>query len=107
MHLINPDDAAKPIVGQIFKAFVPTKGQRSHHVTVCWYHRPEQTVHTPDRTFFDREVFKTSHLCDHPVEDILERVSAQFYVKWIRGKPKAPEYYPGWPNCKSRGKSTN
>ncbi|KAK4688769.1 chromatin structure-remodeling complex subunit RSC1/2, partial [Tremellales sp. Uapishka_1] len=81
VHLINPDDATRPIIGQIFKTFVPTNGYRTHHVTVCWYYRPEQTVHTPDRLFFDREAFKSGHFCDHPVEDIIERVSCQFFVK--------------------------
>ncbi|WVW80738.1 hypothetical protein I302_102724 [Kwoniella bestiolae CBS 10118] len=91
-------------MGQIFKTFVPTKGYRTHHVTVCWYFRPEQTVHTPDKMFFEREVFKTGHFCDHPVEDILEKISVQFYVKYIRGRPRAGEYYPGWPSyvCHSR-----
>jgi len=42
IHLINPDDASRPIVGQIFRTFVPTKGYQTHHVTVCWYFRPEQ-----------------------------------------------------------------
>jgi len=42
IHLINPDDASRPIVGQIFRTFVPTKGYKTHHVTVCWYFRPEQ-----------------------------------------------------------------
>ena len=43
VHLINPDDATKPIVGQVFKTFIPTnKEHRTHHVTVCWYYRPEQ-----------------------------------------------------------------
>ncbi|WVQ95459.1 hypothetical protein IAU59_002556 [Kwoniella sp. CBS 9459] len=104
VHLINPDDATRPIIGQIFKTFVPTKGYRTHHVTVCWYYRPEQTVHTPDRRFYEREVFKTGHFCDHPVEDILEKISVQFYVKYIRGRPRAGEYYPGWPIyvCHSR-----
>lgn len=101
VHLVNPDDAAKPIIGQIFKTFVPTKGFRTHHVTVCWYYRPEQTVHTEDRTFYEHEVFKTSHFCDHPVEDLIERIGVQFYVKWIRGRSKAPEWYPGWPMCRS------
>lgn len=56
VHLINPDDASKPIVGQIFKSFIPTTGFPTHHVTVAWYFRPEQvssTVRiaqlTPDR----------------------------------------------------------
>ncbi|WWC65270.1 uncharacterized protein I303_107887 [Kwoniella dejecticola CBS 10117] len=104
VHLINPDDATRPIIGQIFKTFVPTKGYRTHHVTVCWYFRPEQTVHPPNKMFFEREVFKTGHFCDHPVEDILEKVSVQFYVKYIRGRPRAGEYFPGWPSyvCHSR-----
>ncbi|ORX40945.1 hypothetical protein BD324DRAFT_612629 [Kockovaella imperatae] len=104
VHLINPDDATKPIVGQVFKSFVPTKGYRTHHVTVCWYFYPEQTIHSPEQLFYDREVFKTGHFCDHPVEDIIERISVQFYVKAIRGRPLPPEYYPGWPIyvCNSR-----
>ncbi|WWC72663.1 uncharacterized protein I206_106627 [Kwoniella pini CBS 10737] len=104
VHLINPDDATRPIIGQIFKTFVPTKGYRTHHVTVCWYFRPEQTVHTPNKMFYEREVFKTGHFCDHPVEDILEKISVQFYVKYIRGRPRAGEFYPGWPSyvCHSR-----
>ncbi|WWC92384.1 uncharacterized protein L201_007341 [Kwoniella dendrophila CBS 6074] len=104
VHLINPDDATRPIIGQIFKSFVPTKGYRTHHVTVCWYFRPEQTVHTPEKMFYEREVFKTGHFCDHPVEDILEKISVQFYVKYIRGRPRPGEYYPGWPSyvCHSR-----
>ena len=100
VHLVNPDDAMRPIIGQIFKTFYPTKGHKTHHITVCWYYRPEQTVHTQDRMFYEGEVFKTGHFCDHPVEDVIERVSVQFYVKWIRGRSKAPEYYPGWPVCK-------
>ncbi|ODO05892.1 hypothetical protein I350_04953 [Cryptococcus amylolentus CBS 6273] len=100
VHLINPDDPTRPIVGQIFKTFVPTKGQQTHHASVCWYYRPEQTVHQPDTMFYEREVFKTGQFCDHPVEDILERISVQFYVKYIRGRPREGEYYPGWPTCK-------
>lgn len=102
VHLINPDDPARPIVGQVFKAFVPTKGSKTHHVSVCWYYRPEQTVHTADREFMDREVFKTGHICDHPVEDILEKITVQFFVKYVRGRSRPGEYYPGWPLCKFR-----
>jgi hypothetical protein len=29
-------------------------------VTVCWYYRPEQTIHPPHRQFWEGEVFKTS-----------------------------------------------
>lgn len=104
VHLMNPDDPSRPIVGQIFKTFVPTRGVRSHHVTVCWYFRPEETVHPAEKQFFENEIFKTGHFCDHPVEDIIERIGVAFYVKYVRGRPRAPEYYPGWPLyvCHSR-----
>ena len=43
VHLSNPDDAARPIVGQIWKTYIPTtKGKRTHHISVAWYYRPEQ-----------------------------------------------------------------
>lgn len=101
IHLINPDDPSKPIIAQIFKTYIPSKGYRQHYITACWYFRPEQTVHTADRQFMEREVLKTGHFCDHPVEDILEKVSLQFFVKYVRGRSRAGEYYPGWPLCKS------
>ncbi|WVO24563.1 uncharacterized protein IAS62_005931 [Cryptococcus decagattii] len=47
--------------------------------------------------FYEHEVFKTGQFCDHPVEDIMERISVQFYVKYIRGRPREGEFYPGWP----------
>lgn len=104
VHVMNPDDPTRPIIGQIFKTFVPTKGKQTHHASICWYYRPEQTVHTPDQMFYEHEVFKTGQFCDHPVEDIMERISVQFYVKYIRGRPREGEFYPGWPVyvCNSR-----
>lgn len=39
---MNPDDPTRPIIGQIFKTFVPTKGKQTHHASICWYYRPEQ-----------------------------------------------------------------
>ncbi|KAL0242015.1 hypothetical protein I308_106189 [Cryptococcus tetragattii IND107] len=36
------DDPTRPIIGQIFKTFVPTKGKQTHHASICWYYRPEQ-----------------------------------------------------------------
>ncbi|KIR97188.1 chromatin structure-remodeling complex subunit RSC1/2 [Cryptococcus deuterogattii 2001/935-1] len=104
VHVMNPDDPTRPIIGQIFKTFVPTKGKQTHHASICWYYRPEQTVHTPDQMFYEHEVFKTGQFCDHPIEDIIERISVQFYVKYIRGRPREGEFYPGWPVyvCNSR-----
>lgn len=56
------------------------------------------------RQFWENEVFKTSHFADHPVEDILEKVAVQFTARHIRGRPRPPYWYPGWPLyvCDSR-----
>ena len=44
LHLSNPDDPSRPIIGQVFRLWIseePTrKGQAG--VTVSWYYRPEQ-----------------------------------------------------------------
>ncbi|KAH9927429.1 uncharacterized protein BXZ73DRAFT_48932 [Epithele typhae] len=99
LHLSNPDDASRPIIGQVFKCYVsedgPRKGQPG--VTVCWYYRPEQTWHTADKQFYEREVLKTGHFVDHPVEDIMEKIACQFTARHVRGRPRPPFWYPGWP----------
>lgn len=111
VHLINPSDPAKPIVGQIFKilqkvspsnhsgarATTPTPDSSSsvplptptgqYYVSVCWYHRPEETVHSASRRFIDREVFKTGIMVDHKIQDIVERCFVMFYTRFIRGRP--------------------
>lgn len=102
VHLFNPSDPSKPIVGQIFKVLqkassgpesaTPTgrpapirAGQ--YYVSVCWYHRPEETVHPVSRQFIPNEVFKTGLVVDHKVQDILERCYVMFYTRYIRGRP--------------------
>ncbi|KAH9947379.1 hypothetical protein B0H21DRAFT_739315 [Amylocystis lapponica] len=106
LHLSNPDDPSRPIVGQVFKCFVSDelakKGQPG--VTVCWYYRPEQTFHPAHRQFWENEVFKTSHFADHPLEDIIEKIACQFTARHIRGRPRPPFWYPSWPLyvCDSR-----
>ncbi|KAG8856813.1 hypothetical protein FRB96_006317 [Tulasnella sp. 330] len=104
VHLIHPDDPERPIIGQIFKCYVPDSGPVSHYVTVCWYFRPEQTFHSPQRAFWDQEVFKTGHFADHAVEDLIEKVACQFMTRHIRGRPKPPNWYINWPLyvCDSR-----
>ncbi|KAL1412641.1 hypothetical protein Q8F55_000388 [Vanrija albida] len=104
VHLINPDSGARPIVGQIFKTFVPTVGLATHHVTVCWYSRAEETVHPAEQGFFENEVFKTGNFCDHPVADIIEKVAVQPVDSAVRGRPIPPAFFPGWPRyvCRAR-----
>ncbi|KDQ17463.1 hypothetical protein BOTBODRAFT_29646 [Botryobasidium botryosum FD-172 SS1] len=105
VHLMNPDDPAQPIIGQIFRIWKPTGaplGQVS--LTACWYFRPEQTVHPANRQFWENEVFKTGHFADHAIEDVMEKIACQFTTKHIRGRPRPPNWYPGWPLyvCDSR-----
>ena len=44
------------------------------------------------------------HFADHPVEDFIEKVAVQFTARHIRGRPRPPFWYPGWPLyvCDSR-----
>ncbi|KAJ9098712.1 hypothetical protein QFC21_004360 [Naganishia friedmannii] len=41
----------------------------------------QKIVHLPTHLFYEDEVFKTGHMVDHPVEDIMERVGCQFFTK--------------------------
>ncbi|KZT64027.1 hypothetical protein DAEQUDRAFT_733167 [Daedalea quercina L-15889] len=107
LHMSNPDDPSRPIVGQVFRCYVwdaasGKKGQPG--VTVAWYYRPEQTFHPAHRQFWENEVFKTSHFADHPLEDIIEKIAVQFTARHIRGRPRPPYWYLGWPLyvCDSR-----
>ncbi|KAF9527101.1 hypothetical protein CPB83DRAFT_856749 [Crepidotus variabilis] len=106
VHLANPEDPSRPIVGQVFRCWVsdePT--EKGHpHITVAWYYRPEQTFHVSNRVFWENEVFKTSHFADHPVEDILEKIACQFTARHIRGRPRPPYWWVGFPLyvCHSR-----
>ena len=44
------------------------------------------------------------HFADHPLEDIIEKIACQFTARHIRGRPRPPFWYPGWPLyvCDSR-----
>src|SRR5882757_4844700 len=41
---------------------------------------------------------------DHALEDVIEKIACQFTARHIRGRPRAPFWYPGWPLyvCHSR-----
>lgn len=61
VHVANADEPGKPIVGQVFKVFKPTKGayEGQLSVSVCWYFRPEETIHPASRLFWENEITKT------------------------------------------------
>ncbi|XP_006454962.1 hypothetical protein AGABI2DRAFT_148258 [Agaricus bisporus var. bisporus H97] len=106
VHLSNPDDPSRPIIAQVFRCWIseePAKAGQAG-ITVSWYYRPEQTFHPAERRFWEGEVFKTSHFADHPVEDIIEKIACQFTARHIRGRPRPPYWYLGFPLyvCDSR-----
>lgn len=95
VHLSNPTDPARPIVGQVFRTRSEDLGDHNQDwITVCWFLRPEQTRHPRSMQFWDNEVVKTSILVEHHVEDILEMVYVMFYTRYSRGRP--PNGDMGW-----------
>uniref|UniRef100_A0A8H7Y6I3 Uncharacterized protein n=1 Tax=Psilocybe cubensis TaxID=181762 RepID=A0A8H7Y6I3_PSICU len=106
VHLSNPDDPSRPIIGQVFRCWVSDNFGKPGPpgITVSWYYRPEQTFHPSNRMFWEGEVFKTSHFADHPLEDIIEKIACQFTARHIRGRPRPPFWYVGFPLyvCDSR-----
>ncbi|RPA81174.1 BAH-domain-containing protein, partial [Ascobolus immersus RN42] len=99
IHLVNPNDPAKPTVGQIFRTWRTENG--SFWINACWYYRPEQTVHSVYRKFFDREVFKTGQYRDHQIEEVLGKCFVMFVTKYSRGRPKGFQNKPVYV-CESR-----
>ncbi|KAG7090566.1 hypothetical protein E1B28_009674 [Marasmius oreades] len=106
LHLSNPDDPTRPIIAQVFRCWISEEESKKGQVgiTVSWYYRPEQTYHPPNRVFWEGEVFKTSHFAEHPLADIIEKIACQFTARHIRGRPRAPFWWPGFPLyvCDSR-----
>lgn len=78
----NPNDANKPICGQIFRLW-STDGVQ--YTNVCWYIRPEQTVHRVDRLFYVNEVCKTGEYRDHLAEDIIAPCYVIFLTHYQKG----------------------
>lgn len=85
VHLSNANDPAKPIVGQIFRLWQEGGEQ---WVNVCWYYRPEQTVHRYDKLFYENEVMKSGQYRDQKVEEILEKCFVMYITKYQRGRPQ-------------------
>ncbi|KIJ60553.1 hypothetical protein HYDPIDRAFT_117086 [Hydnomerulius pinastri MD-312] len=106
LHLSNPDDPSRPIIGQVFKCWISDESAKKGQpgLSICWYYRAEQTFHPAHTQFMDKEVFKTSLFADHPLEDVIEKIACQFTARHIRGRPRPPFWYPGWPLyvCHSR-----
>lgn len=87
-HIANPSDPRTPIIGHIFKVSRKEEDPAGQlWLSVCWYFRPEQTIHPPSTTFFRDEIFKTNRVGEHHVEDLIELAYAMFYTKYVKGRP--------------------
>lgn len=97
----NPNDAKKPICGQIFRLWL-TDGVQ--YTNVCWYIRPEQTCHRVDRLFYMNEVCKTGEYRDHLAEDIVAPCFVIFLTHYQKGDIPPGLLPPGseWFICEFR-----
>ncbi|GMM37616.1 RSC subunit protein [Saccharomycopsis crataegensis] len=81
----NPNDENKPIVAQLFRMWETQDGKR--WINVCWYYRPEQTVHRVDRLFYPNEVCKSGQYRDHSAEEIVGKCYVAYFTRYQRGDP--------------------
>jgi chromatin structure-remodeling complex subunit RSC1/2 len=86
VHVQNPNDLTKPIPAQIYRTYKVQDG--SNMVNVCWYYRPEQTVHRFDKHFFSNEVVKTGRYRDHRIDEIEGKCFIMFYTRYFKGRPR-------------------
>lgn len=86
VHIRNPNDLTKPIPAQIYRTYKNANGERM--VNVCWYYRPEQTVHRFDKHFFANEVVKTGRYREHNIEEVEGRCFIMFYTRYFKGRPR-------------------
>jgi len=82
----NANDLTKPIPTQIYRTWQDSEGGK--WVNVCWYYRPEQTVHRFDKHFLENEVTKTGQYRDHRVDEIVGRCFIMFVTRYYKGRPR-------------------
>lgn len=86
IHVQNINDLTKPIPAQIYRTYKNPNGQSM--VNVCWYYRPEQTVHRFDKHFLANEVVKTGRYRDHNIEEVEGKCFIMFYTRYFKGRPR-------------------
>lgn len=86
VHVKNPNEASKPIIGQVQRFWQTSDGRR--WLNLLWYYRPEQTVHSVYRMFFESEVFRSARYHDHCIDDLLGKCFVMYVNKYIKGRPR-------------------
>lgn len=87
VHIQNVNDLTKPIPCQIYRTWQNTEG--GQYINVCWYYRPEQTVHRFDKHFLENEVVKTGQYRDHRIDEIVDRCFIMFFTRYYKGRPRS------------------
>lgn len=88
VHIMNPVDPSRPIVGQIFRLY-KRMDKPGTFFSACWYYRPEQTHHASSRLFADNELVQTGVYGEHAIEDLLGDVLVLFHTAYQRARPSA------------------
>ena len=86
VHIQNVNDLTKPIPCQIYRTWQDAEG--GQFVNVCWYYRPEQTVHRFDKHFLENEIVKTGQYRDHRIDEIVDRCFIMFFTRYYKGRPR-------------------
>lgn len=86
VHIRNANDLTKPIPAQIYRTYGDQAGNSM--VNVCWYYRPEQTVHRFDKHFLANEVVKTGRYRDHSIDEVEGRCFVMFTTRFFKGRPR-------------------
>lgn len=73
-------------MAQIYRTWQDKAGQK--WVNACWYYRPEQTVHSFEKHFYENEVIKTGQYRDHRIEEIVDRCFVMFVTRYNKGRPR-------------------
>jgi chromatin structure-remodeling complex subunit RSC1/2 len=86
VHIRNPNDLTKPVPAQIYRTY--QSQDKKPMVNVCWYYRPEQTVHRFDKHFLADEVVKTGRYRDHSIDEVEGRCFVMFTTRYFKGRPR-------------------
>ena len=87
VYVANPEASTRPTIIQISETWKQTKSDEQG-ISGYWFLRPEQTVHKASHKFMENEVFKTTNIVGHKVQDIIGRAYVLFIKDYIRGRPK-------------------
>ncbi|KAH8834074.1 hypothetical protein DL96DRAFT_1703706 [Flagelloscypha sp. PMI_526] len=93
VHLANPNNPSKPIIGLIFSLWSDSAGEV---IRVAWYYRPEQARQTHHSIIAARMLNHPRQRIT-PVQDFLEKVAVQFAPQYLRGRPTAHFWTPNMP----------